>query len=116
MLYKTERVTREQGGGTMAKITEITPTVYRISIYAQWADLQFNHFLGKDDEPMLFHTVLRGLSAESREPVSKPKNGSAAPLIGFSNFESDEGGSLNEWLAAAPKAHVICSQVGALVS
>jgi flavorubredoxin len=36
--------------------------------------------------------------------------------ISFSHFESDECGSLHEWLAAAPKADVICSQVGALVN
>ena len=36
--------------------------------------------------------------------------------ISFSHFESDECGSLNEWLGAATKADVICSQVGALVS
>jgi len=29
----------------MAKITEIAPEVFRISIYAPWGDLQFNHFL-----------------------------------------------------------------------
>lgn len=100
----------------MAKITEITPNVYRISIYAQWADLQFNHFLVKDDEPMLFHTGLRGMHAEIREAVSKLISISDLRHIGFSHFESDECGSLNEWLAAAPKADVICSQVGALVS
>lgn len=100
----------------MAKITEITPNVYRISIYAQWADLQFNHFLVKDDEPMLFHTGLRGMHAEIREAVSKLLSVSDLRHIGFSHFESDECGSLNEWLAAAPKADVICSQVGALVS
>ncbi len=36
--------------------------------------------------------------------------------IGFSHFESDESGSLNEWLAAAPNADAICSQVGAVVN
>ena len=36
--------------------------------------------------------------------------------ISFSHFESDECGALNEWLAAAPGADVICSQVGAMVS
>jgi hypothetical protein len=30
-------------------------------------------------------------------------------------FESDECGSLNEGLAAAPKADVICDQVGSVV-
>jgi len=41
----------------MAKTTEIAPDVYRISIYALWGNLQFNHFLVKDDEPFLFHRL-----------------------------------------------------------
>lgn len=100
----------------MAKTTEIAPDIYRISIYAPWGDLQFNHFLVKDDEPLLFHTGLRGMHAEIREAVSKLINVSDLRHIGFSHFESDECGALNEWLAVAPKADVICSQVGALVS
>ena len=100
----------------MANITEIAPNIYRISVYAQWGDLQFNHFLVKDDEPLLFHTGLRGMHAEIREAVSKLINVSDLRHISFSHFESDECGALNEWLAVAPKADVICSQVGALVS
>jgi len=100
----------------MAKITEIAPNIYRISVYAQWGDLQFNHFLVTDDEPLLFHTGLRGMHAEIREAVSKLINVSDLRHISFSHFESDECGALNEWLAVAPKADVICSQVGALVT
>jgi flavorubredoxin len=100
----------------MPVTTEIAPNVYRISVFAQWANLQFNHFLVKDDEPLLFHTGLRGMHAEICEAVSKLINLSELRHIGFSHFESDECGSLNEWLAAAPGADVICSQVGALVS
>ena len=99
----------------MAVTTEIAPNIYRISIFAQSGNLQFNHFLVKDDEPLLFHTGLRGMHAEIREAVSKLINLSELRHISFSHFESDECGSLNEWLAAAPKADVICSQVGALV-
>jgi len=100
----------------MAVTTEIAPDIYRISIFAQWGNLQFNHFLIKDDEPLLFHTGLRGMHAEIREAVSKIINVGDLRHISFSHFESDECGSLNEWLKAAPKADVICSQVGALVS
>jgi flavorubredoxin len=100
----------------VAVIAEIAPNIYRISIFAQWANLQFNHFLVKDDEPLLFHTGLRGMHAEIREAVSRLINLSDLRHISFSHFESDECGSLNEWLVAAPKADVICSQVGALVS
>ena len=101
---------------SMAVTTEIAPNIYRISVYAQWGNLQFNHFLVKDDEPLLFHTGLRGMHAEIREAVSRLIDLSELRHISFSHFESDECGSLNEWLAVAPGADVICSQVGALVS
>lgn len=100
----------------MAKTTEIAPNIYRISIYAQRGGFQFNHFLVKDDEPLLFHTGLRGMHAEIREAVSKLMNVSDLRHISFSHFESDECGALNEWLGVAPKADVICGQVSALVS
>ena len=100
----------------MPVITEIAPDVYRISVFAQAANLQFNHFLVKDDEPLLYHTGLRGFHAEIREAVSKLIDVSSLRHIGFSHFESDECGSLKEWLAAAPNADVICSQVGAFVN
>jgi flavorubredoxin len=35
--------------------------------------------------------------------------------IGFSHFESDECGALNEWLGVAPHAQAVCSFVGAMV-
>jgi flavorubredoxin len=69
-----------------------------------------------DDEPLLFHTGLRGMHAEIREAVSRLTKPSELRHISFSHFESDECGSLNDWLAAAPRADVICSQVGALVN
>jgi len=99
----------------MAAITEIAPDIYRISIFAPWANIQFNHFLIKDDEPLLFHTGLRRMHAEIREAVATLIPLTELRHISFSHFESDECGSLNEWLAAAPKADVICSQVGGLV-
>jgi flavorubredoxin len=100
----------------MAVISEIAPNIFRISIFAQRGNLQFNHFLVKDDEPLLYHTGLRGMHAEVREAVSTLISISELRHIGFSHFESDECGSLNEWLAAAPNADVICSQVGARVN
>jgi len=95
----------------MAVIAEIAPNIYRISIFAELGNLQFNHFLIRDDEPLLFHTGLRGMHAELRETISKLINVFDLRHFSFSHFESDECGSLNEWLAAAPKADVICSQL-----
>jgi flavorubredoxin len=100
----------------MAKITEIAPDLYRISVYAAWANLQFNHFLVKDDEPMLFHTGLRGMFQEIREAVATIIDPARLRSIGFSHFEADECGALTEWLSVAPHAEVVCSDLGALVS
>jgi flavorubredoxin len=36
--------------------------------------------------------------------------------IGFSHFESDECGGLNQWLDIAPDAQPVCSDLGAMVS
>jgi flavorubredoxin len=103
-------------GASMAVTTEIAPNIYRISIFAQRGNVQFNHFLVKDEEPLLFHAGLRGMHAEIREAVSKLINLSELSHISFSHFESDECGSLNEWLAATPRADVICGQIGARVN
>jgi flavorubredoxin len=115
VLASRERAAQEEPR-KMAVTTEIAPNVFRISIFVPPANLQFNHFLVKDDEPLLYHTGLRGLHAEIRDAVSKIINLADLRHISFSHFESDECGSLNEWLGAAPNADVICSQVGARVN
>ena len=74
----------------MPVISEIARDIFRISIFAQRGNLQFNHFLVKDDEPLLYHTGLRGMHAEIRDAVSKLINVSELRHIGFSHFESDE--------------------------
>jgi flavorubredoxin len=100
----------------MATTTEIAPDLFRISIFVPHADLQFNHFLIRDAEPLLFHAGLRGMFPEVREAVSRLIRVEDLRHISFSHFESDECGALNEWLAVAPQAQVTCSQVGAMVS
>ena len=100
----------------MARIDEIAPDLYRVSIYVPQFDLQFNHFLIKDDEPLLFHTGMRRMFPEVREAVAKLIDPAALRWISWSHFEVDECGALNEWLAVAPHAQAICSQVGAAVN
>jgi flavorubredoxin len=97
-------------------ITEIAPDVYRLSLFVPEADLQFNQFLVKDDEPLLFHTGMRGIFPQVREAVARIINPARLRHIAFSHFEADECGSLNEWLQLAPDAAPVCSFVGAEVS
>lgn len=97
-------------------VTEIAPDLYRISTYIPEIDLQFNQFLVKDDEPLLFHTGLKVMFPPVRDAVASLIDPSHLRWIGFSHFEADECGSLNEWLHTAPAAQPVCSMVGALVS
>lgn len=97
-------------------ITEIAPDVFRLSLYIAEANLQFNQFLVRDDEPLLFHTGMRAIFPQVHEAVASLIDPAALRHIGFSHFEADECGSLNEWLAIAPKAEAVCSFVGSVVS
>lgn len=100
----------------MTTITEVAPEVFRISTFVPEANMQFNQFLIRDDEPVLFHTGMRALFPAVKEAVAKVMDPAAIRWIGFSHFEADECGSLNEWLETAPEATAICSLVGAIVS
>jgi flavorubredoxin len=100
----------------MTSITEIAPDLYRISIYVPEGNLQFNHFLVKDDEPMLYHTGMRRMFPLVQQAVARILDPAQLRWIGFSHFEVDECGALNEWLQVAPAAQAVCSVVGALVN
>jgi flavorubredoxin len=97
-------------------IDEIAPDIFRISTYVPEINLQFNQFLVRDDEPLLFHTGMKGMFPVVREELARVVEPARIRWIGFSHFESDECGALNEWLAVAPRAEAICSFVGAFVS
>ena len=98
------------------RIDEIAPDLYRFSTYIARINLQFNQFLVVDDEPLLYHTGLRGMFPSVRDALAKIIDPARIRWISFSHFESDECGSLNEWLAVAPRAEAVCGVIGALVN
>ena len=100
----------------MTTVDEIAPDVYRISTYFPDIDFQFAQFLVRDEEPLLFHTGLRAMFPVVRDAVAKVLDPRTVRWVGFSHFEQDESGALNEWLALAPHATAVCSVVGAVVS
>src|SRR5947199_10387199 len=100
----------------MTTVTEIAPDLYRISTFAPDYGIQFNQFLVSDDEPFLMHAGFKKMFAATRDGVASVLDPARLRWIGFSHFESDECGALNEWLAAAAQAQAVCSFVGALVS
>jgi len=96
-------------------VTEIAPEIYRISTFHPEFGIQFNQFLIQDDESFLMHTGLKKMFAMTYEAVASVFDPAKLRWIGFSHFESDECGALNEWLTLAPSAQAVCSVVGAVV-
>src|SRR5438552_26567 len=105
-----------KAGDRMTQVTEVAPDLFRISTFVPEADLQFNQFLVRDDEPLLFHTGPRKMFPVVRDAVAKVIDPARVRWIGFSHFEADECGALNDWLACAPRAQAACGLVGAVVS
>jgi flavorubredoxin len=99
-----------------SKVTEIASNVYRISTFHPAYGIQFNQFLINDEEPFLMHTGFKKLFSATLAGVSSVIKPAGLRWIGFSHFESDECGALNEWLGIAPHAQAVCSFVGAMVN
>ena len=100
----------------MTNITEIADNIFRINTFIPEINLGFSQFLVRDDEPLLFHTGMRRLFPTVNEAVGKLIDPATLRWIGFSHFEADECGSLNEWQSIAPEATAVCSFVGKVVS
>ena len=97
-------------------VTEIAPDVHRISLYAPALNLQFNFFLVRDEQPLLFTTGFKASFPILREAVARLIDPSRLRWVAFSHFESDECGALNLWLDAAPQATPVCGLVSAMVN
>lgn len=98
---------------------EIAPGVYRLSTFVPAVTpdgFTFNQFLIDADEPMLFHTGMRGLFPSVSEAVARIIPLETLRWIGFGHVEADECGAMNQWLAAAPRATVAYGQLGCDVS
>lgn len=104
---------------TGTNVHEIADGIYRINTPVDLPDGQafnFNQYLVLDDEPLLFHMGPRQLFPLVREAVVSLMPIERLRFVALSHTESDECGSMNEWLAAAPAAVPVCSRIGAMVS
>ena len=98
------------------RVDEIAERIYRLSTFvpevAPPNGITFNQFLIKADEPLLFHCGQRFLFPGVSALVSRIIDLKRLKWITFSHVESDECGSLNEWLAAAPNATAAHGRIG----
>ncbi len=96
-------------------VTEIAADTFRISAFHPDYGIQFNQFLVRDDEPFLMHTGLKRMFATTLAGVRSVIDPATLRWIGYSHFEPDECGALNDWMALAPEARPLSSVVGAMV-
>jgi flavorubredoxin len=108
-------ITNTQSG---TNVDEIGEDIYRINtpLSVVPGGFSFNQYLIVDEEPLLFHTGPRKLFPLVSEAVASVMPTERLRYISFSHVESDECGSLNEWLKVAPRAVPLCGSVAALVS
>lgn len=103
----------------MTTIDEIAPRVFRISTPVDTPDgfgFSFNQYLIAAEEPVLWHTGPRALFELTRGAIARVLPPERLRWIGFSHFEADECGALNDFLAIAPNAAPLCGRIGAMVS
>jgi flavorubredoxin len=97
-------------------VDEVAEGVYRLSTFASGPGLSFNQFLIDAEQPLLFHTGHRSMFGSITEAIATVLPVDRLRWITFGHVESDECGSMNEFLAAASGAEVAHGGMGCLVS
>jgi flavorubredoxin len=99
-------------------IDEIADGLYRI--HTPLPDVpggfSFNQYLLRDEQSLLFHTGPRALFPQVRDAIASVLPVKDLRYIGFAHVESDECGSLNQFLEIALDAVPLCGRVAAMVS
>src|SRR4051812_9089146 len=102
-----------------ANVDQIAERIYRISTYVPDigpTGFTFNQFLVDAEEPLLYHTGMRGIFPIVSEAVGRVLPVESLRWIAFSHLEADENGAMNEFLAVAPHAQVTHGALGCLLS
>src|SRR4051794_26568420 len=102
-----------------ANVDQIAERIYRISTYVPEigpTGFTFNQFLVDAEEPLLYHTGMRGLFPIVSDAIARVLPVESLRWIAFSHLEADESGAMNEFLAAAPHAQVAHGELGVMLS
>jgi flavorubredoxin len=101
------------------KVDQIADRIYRISTCVPElapGGFTFNQFLIDAEEPLLYHTGMRQLFPVVRAAVERVLPVGRLRWVAFAHVEADECGSVNEFLAAAPRAEVAHGAMGCMLS
>src|SRR5579859_4741446 len=98
------------------RTTEIAEGIYRLSTLvpeiAAPAGFTFNQYLIDANEPLLFHCGPRLMFPSVSAALARIMPVERLRWIGFGHVEADECGSMNQWLAAAPRGGMLPGPTG----
>jgi flavorubredoxin len=115
----------QKGEAAMIDVTEIAPGIHRVSLFNEedlvkagifWPDVSFNMFVFGGKTPAILETMYRKSFARLRGRIGELVDVSRIGHVIVPHHEGDSSGALNEWLAAAPKATVLCSEMCATLN
>jgi flavorubredoxin len=113
--------------GKEAKVletTEIADRVFRVSMVEEADVMQaglvlpgsYNMFVIAADQPVIINTMMRRTFERFRQQVSDIVDPAALRFIVVSHHEGDTDGAINEWLADAPEAVPVSTELCAVLS
>lgn len=102
----------------MAHIDEITSGIYRITTppSADGAPITFNQFLIEDELPALIHTGVHGEYDSIRKAVREVLDPARLAYVVLLHFEGDECGGMNRFMDEARGAHLVGSDMSAILN
>jgi len=102
-----------------ARVDQIADRIYRISTCVPEVapgGFTFNQFLVDAEEPLLYHTGMRGLFPLVCEAIETVMPVERLRWIAFAHLEADECGAVDEFLEVAPHAQVAHGALGCMLS
>jgi flavorubredoxin len=123
--YTVVFIHRQKRGRTMIDVTEIAAGIHRVSLINEqdmvqagilWPDVSYNMFVFSGATSAILETMYRRSFARLRGRIGELVDVSRLGYVVVPHHEGDSSGALNEWLGAAPKATVLCSELCAALN
>ncbi len=109
----------------MIDAREIAKGIYRVSMWNEedlikagilWPDATYNMFVIKADRSAIIQTLFRRSFKRVRARVAEIIDLANLSYIVVPHHEGDSSGAINDWLMAAPRATILCSELCAALN
>jgi flavorubredoxin len=100
----------------MAQVDEITKGIYRISTPPEGFPITFNQFLIDDEMPTLVHTGTHQEYDNIRKAIREVMDPARLKYVVLLHFEGDECGGMDRFMAEAPGAQLVGSDMSAVLN